>query len=318
MDRLRAMQIFARVVECGGFTKAADSLDVGNATVTDAVNNLEKHLGVTLIRRNTRILSLTDEGQQFFRQSVEILRQVDRAEYEVRKKLDDSSTTIRVESTIAIAHALICPLLPLFLSRHPSISIAITLINSPRKLIEFGTDVAIRVDHVDNAELLAQPICQSRQVVCISPELAIRKPLPPSPRDLDLRQCLGLLTEGQYVPRPWRFSRGEVQFTIDPRGPICCNSSDALIHAAMQGLGLIHLPDAFVRSHLHAGSLVTVYSDWDCDTRTFYAVTPNARYVSPKVHAFIDFLSETLRQGMIHEPMGIIPVRDSRRANRPS
>lgn len=241
---------------------------------------------------------------------------MDLAENEVHKKLDDVNATIRVESTMAIAHALICPLLPIFVSRHPSISIATTLINSPRNLIEFGTDVAIRVDHVDNAELLARPICQAKHVVCISPALVMRQPLPVSPRDLDPKQCLGLLTEGQYVPRPWNFSRGKERFAIFPRGPLCCNSSDALINAAIQGLGLIHLPDTFVKSHIVSGTLVTVYSDWDYDTRIFYAVTPKARYVSPRVRAFVDFLSETLREEKNSERLGIIPVREAQRAKR--
>jgi len=316
MDRLRAMQIFARVIECGGFSRAAESLGIGNATVTDSINSLEKHLGVTLIQRSTRQLRLTDEGNRFFQESSEILRHVDRAEDDVRNKLEGTEATVRVESTIAIAHALICPLLPEFVTQHPSIAVALTLINSPRKLIEFGTDVAIRVDHVDNAEMHARPVCRSKQVVCISPALAARNPLPASPRDLDPQKCLGLLTEGRYTPRPWRFSRGNTHFTLLPRGPICCNSSDALIEAAIKGVGLIHLPDAFIKSHIKSGALLAVYPQWDYDIRTFYAVTPRARYVSPKVEAFIEFLTKALRAAGDRELHGIIPVRANRRKSR--
>jgi LysR family transcriptional regulator for bpeEF and oprC len=312
MDRLWAMKVFSRVVECGSFSKAADSLDLANATVTGCVRNLEKHLGVTLIQRNTRFLNLTDEGTLYFQRCLEMLRGVEQAEAEVRSKLGEVAGTIRVEAPVAIALSLVCPMLPSFAKRHPSLSVAMSLINKPQNIIEHATDVALRMDQVDDADLVARPVYRAKYVVCASPGWLAQNRLPDSPRDLDPRACLGLLDEGRYVSRSWTFRRGDEHVELRPQGPLNFNSTQALILAAIQGTGLIQVLDVFVNPHVANGELQHVYAEWDSAGRTFYAVTPKARFVTPKVRAFIEFLSEVLDAQRGFQPTEQVAIRSAR------
>lgn len=294
MDLLWAMRVFVRVVECGSFTKAADSLDLANATVTSCVKRLEGHLKATLLQRNTRFVHLTDDGALFFRRAMGILHEVEATEAELRSNTGEVTGVIRVEAPLGIAATLICPRIPDLVRRYPGMSVAITLTNQPRSMIERGTDVAIRMDHVEDADLVAKPVYQSGYVVCGSPELLRRLKLPAAPRNLDPRQCLGLLNEGQYVARDWNFSDGEDKFSIRPQGSIAFNNSYALIGAALRGAGLVYILDVFVNEYIASGQLVDVYPGWITATRTFYAATPKTRFMPPKVRVFVDFLSEML------------------------
>ncbi|MGE0115282.1 MAG: LysR family transcriptional regulator [Steroidobacteraceae bacterium] len=293
MDRLWAMQVFVRVVECGSFTRAAESLDLANATVTASVHNLEKHLGVTLIQRNTRVLRLTDEGSSYYERCLDLLKQVEEAESDVRGKNDAMRGVLRVETPVAFGRAILCPLLPRFTARHPGLSVAVTLTNQPQSLIERGTDIALRIDQVDDAALVARPIYQSRYVTCASPIIA-KKHGGGSPQDIDPGKCLSILTETRYTVRPWKFARGDEQYQITPAGHLAFNTSDALIEAALANQGFIHVLDVFVNAHLTSGALVEMCADWTTTSRTFHVVTPKNRFVAPKVRAFTSFLVESL------------------------
>ena len=293
MDRLRAMEVFASVAECGSFSRAADALGVSNASITEWIKNLESHLGVVLIQRNSRRLRLTDEGSHFLRRSTEILTDIERAESEIRGDVESVGGTIRVEATVSIGEALIYPLIPEFLDRHPNLSISLSLINAPRNMIEHGTDVAIRVDQVDSAEFWARPIHDAMSIACGSPDFIATNDLPAMPSELDPSLCLGVLNRGQYAPRNWRFSRGKERVKLTPTGRISCSSTPVLVRAATEGAGLIHVLDVLVRDNLSSGSLVQLFPDWNGEERTIFAVTPRAKFATPKVRAFMQFFGKT-------------------------
>lgn len=290
MDRLWAMEVFVRVVECGSFSKAASSLDLANATVTACVRNLEKHLGVTLIQRNTRHLYLTDEGTLFFPRCQEVLNSVAHAESEIRAEDGKVRGALSLEMPISLGHALICPALSLFTQSHPLVSVSISLTNQPRDLIKHAIDIAIRMDHVEEADLVAKPIYETRYVICGAPDLA--RDLPASPAALEPALCLGLVSENPRGASDWIFHRGEDHVTVTPKGTQNFNTSDALVEAALRGAGLIYVLDIFVKQHIATGRLVQLYEDWTTSERIFYAVTAKTQYVSAKVRAFIDFLIE--------------------------
>lgn len=298
MDRLWAMTVFVRVAEAGSFSRAAESLDLANATVTACIRNLEQHLEVTLIHRDTRRLHLTEEGELYLQRAREILGRIEETETEVRSSLGELRGPLVIEAPISIGHALLCPALPSFAARHPAISTAVTLSNQPHNLIEKAIDVAIRMDRVEDAELVARPIYEARYVLCCAAALATN--LPEHPGALDPRLCLGLLPEERRTPAPWLLERategaGErEQLAIAPRGALMFNSSDALLHAARQGAGLIHVLDLFANRLLAAGELVQVYADWTTQAKTFYSVSTKARAGSAKVRAFNEFLGELI------------------------
>lgn len=318
MDRLWAIEVFIRVVECGSFNKAAESLNLANASVTGCIRNLEKYLDVTLIQRNTRFLHLTEEGKLFFERGVRLLKDADEAEAEVRSRVSEITGTVRVEVPVAIGHELLTSTLQEFCERYPRLEVAMILTNDPRSIIERGTDIAVRMDAVDDADLVARLLCQAKYVLCASPAYIRTHGVPGSPADLDPRRCLGVLIDGRYAPKRWRFSNSAAEIDLEPRGPVHFNSSHSLVSAALQGVGMICVLDVYVRHHLASGELVQLFSDWHTSSRTFYAVTPKSRFVPPKVRVFIDYLTEVFQreQGVVHAPGLAVQLRNGRHGSR--
>jgi LysR family transcriptional regulator, regulator for bpeEF and oprC len=290
MDRLWAMEVFVRVAECGSFSRAAESLDLANATVTTCVRNLERHLDVTLINRDTRRLRLTEEGQLYLARVREVLEAVSRTEEEIRSQVGELRGRLHIETPISLGHALLCPALPAFARRYPAISAAVTLSNQPHHIIERGIDIAIRMDHVEDADLVARPIYESRYVLCCAPELV--RTLPAHPGELDRRRCIGILPEERRFTNPWPLRKGDEELEIRPDGPLHFNSTDALLIAAEAGVGLTCVLDVFANARLAEGKLVQVYPEWQTTTKNFYVVMAKSRVGSAKVKAFTDFLFE--------------------------
>jgi len=291
MDRLRGMEIFVRIIECGSFSKAAESLDLANATVTSNLRNLEKHLGVTLIQRNTRHLNLTEEGRAFLPKCRAILNAVAEAEANVNVSAKGVAGPLRIEAPFALGHSLLCPAVVEFTRLYPEVSASVTLSNNPQRLIESGTDIAIRMDRVEDADLVGRPIYEAKYIVCAAPEVAENAGLE-EPSQLDPQRCLGLFPEGSYTPNAWHFSRNGTVFDLQPEGPVHFNNTQALLHAATVGAGFIYVLDIFTTDFIKQGKLVNVFPEWETSKRIFHAVTVKSRFVSPKVRAFIDFLLE--------------------------
>ena len=251
MDRLWAMEVFARVAESGSFSRAAISLNVSKATVTTCVRNLEQHLGAPLIHRHTRRVQLTEEGAVYLTRVRDVLQSVAHSEDEIRLHLGELTGSLHVECPISIGHALLCPALGRFAQRYPDISTSITLTNQRHNLIERAIDVAIRIDTVEDASLVARPVYEARYMVCCTPQLHAR--LPVSPADLDPRLCMGILPGERRYPVPWRLQRGEEQLIIQPAGALHFNSSDALLESALNDSGVVYVLDVFARRYLQSG-----------------------------------------------------------------
>jgi LysR family transcriptional regulator for bpeEF and oprC len=305
------MEIFVRVAECGSFSQAADMLDLANATVTTTVRNLERHLDVTLINRDTRRLKLTEEGEYYLPQAKQILLAASQADEEVRHRLGELRGALQVEVPISIGHALLCPALSQFALRYPEITLSVTLTNQPHHLIEHAIDVAIRMDHVEDADLVAKPVYEAQYVICCTPGLAAR--LPAHPRELDPRLCLGILPgEGRH-PSPWALRKEGELLQIAPAGPLHFNNSDAVLTAACAGVGVVRVLDIFAFRMIERGELVRVYASWSTSGKTFYALTARSRGNSAKVRAFIDFLSQVFDLQRRPDAARAVAVRALRR-----
>lgn len=289
MDRLWGMEVFVRVIECGSFSKAAESLNLANATVTSNVRNLENHLGVTLIHRNTRHLHLTEEGRAFLPKCREILKAVARAESDIKASANEISGPLRIEAPFAIGHSLLCPAVVDFAKRHPTIKASVTLTNKPQKLIESGTDIGIRMDRVEDADLVGRPIYEAKYIVCGAPSLAASV-AHNDPGELDPALCLGLFEEGSHWSNQWHFNKDGQSIVLRPEGPLAFNNTQALLHAAALESGFIYILDIFAADFIKRGQLVELFPDWETSMRTFHAVTIKSRFLSPKIRAFIEHL----------------------------
>jgi LysR family transcriptional regulator, regulator for bpeEF and oprC len=290
MDKLWAIEVFVRVAECGSFSRAADSLGLGNGSVTTAVRNLERHLGLVLINRDTRRLRLTEEGETYLEHAREVLTVVKRSEEETRLLGGRLRGRVNVEATFSVAHDLLCAALPDFARRYPDVTIALTLSNHTHNMIERAIDVAIRVGAVEDSDLVARPLFESNLVMCASPEVA--KALPVHPRDLDPRLCIGFLPEAKHAPERWLLRRGEEAVDVLPDGPLHFNTAVDAVEAAEAGVGVACVMDTHARSFLQQRRVVQCYKDWKAQAKTVYVVMPKSRVGSAKVRAFIDFVSE--------------------------
>jgi LysR family transcriptional regulator for bpeEF and oprC len=259
------------------------------------VSNLERHLNVFLISRNSRGLRLTDEGEMFLPRAREMLRALAQAEDAVRGQRISLSGSLHLEMPIQMGQAVISPLLPAFTRRHPDISLQLTISNRPHNLIEHAIDVAIRYGRVEEAELVARPLFEVRYVLCGLPGI-VRK-LPAHPSELDPRLCLGNRMEENSFSTPWEMLRGESRVVIEPDGPLHVNESGTAMIAARNGLGLAHVLDVFVQPHLASGELERAYADWSLPSKMVYMVTRKERATSAKVRAFTEFVFEQLAPG---------------------
>lgn len=315
INKLWAMEVFVRIVECGGFARAAESLDLANSTVSSNLGNLEKHLGVTLIHRNTRHLSLTEEGRDYLAKCREILKAVAEAEHEIASDIKDLSGSLRLEAPFAIGQSVLSSALVEFARIHPHIRASVTLTNEPKRLIAHGTDVAIRMSSVEDADLVARPIYKAHYIVCAAPDVVRRANLV-DPRDLNPEKCLGIFEDGNYYVNDWEFSKDDATASLTPAGPIHFNSTQAVINAALENAGFIYVLDIFVTDLIRQGRLVGLFQDWKTSSRSFYAVTAKTRFTSPVVRTFIEFLLETFNAAGTSVVRAPVPVRSGRRTRK--
>lgn len=306
MDRIRAMEVFVRVAECRSFSRAAESLDLANATVTACVHNLEQHLRVSLISRNSRGLRLSEEGEMYLPRAREILRELALTEDAVLTQRSALSGSLRVECTIQLGQAILSTLLSGFAQRYPEISTSVTLTNKPHNLIESAIDVAVRYGRVEEADLVARPLYETRSVICGIPDIV--RSLPEHPAEVDPKLCIGHMVGEDPFPTAWHLERGESKVVLEPQGRFHFNDSGMALAAAKGGVGLAYAPDIYAKPHLESGVLVRAYPDWLSPARTIYFVTTKDRASSGKVRAFMDYVFDSLdpkRERTLHAPVTV-------------
>jgi LysR family transcriptional regulator for bpeEF and oprC len=295
MDRLWAMEVFVKVVEAGSLSRAATHLDLANASVTTCIRNLETHLGVTLLRRSTRHVSLTEEGSQYYDRCRHILALVETAEVTASPSLSRLQGTLRVELPIAVGHLIIGPALVDFARVHPDLRVIVDLTNGIDNLIRRSVDVAIRMDEIDDGDLIARRIYEARHVLCAAPSFLNKTGLPNHPRDIDSGLCFGFAGMPAAKVRNWSFCKGGENHTIDPGGNLSFNSSDALLRSAARGADFVYVLDVLAREYIQRNEVVTVLQDWETSRQTFYAVYPPSRFISPRVKLFVAFIADLFK-----------------------
>ncbi len=294
MDYLAAMRLFVRTVELGSFSKAAQDRSVKISSVSRAVAAIEADLGVALLNRSTRRLHATEAGQEFFEHAQRILTQVEQARDHLASLNGRPQGLLRINIPGAFGRRHIMPLLPDFLARYPDIRIDATLTDRTVDLIEAGADLAIRIGALVNSTLVAKKLAPHRRILCASPGYLALHPAPTHPSDLAGQSCLrfSLL---QPADR-WQFRRNGVELGVTVDGPLSANDSEALLDAALAGLGIALLPTWLTASDMNAGRLATLLPDWQASLapgdRAIWGLYPPKKVVSPKVRAFLDFLDE--------------------------
>lgn len=295
IDIVASMRVFNAVVDAGSFTGAADKLDLSRGMATRYVAQLEEHLGVRLLNRTTRKLSLTEAGNDYHERAAQVLALVEEAESSLSRESSVPRGTLRVASSHAFGVRHLGWAITEYLQRYPGVQVDVTLNDRVVDLVEEGFDLAIRVAAKIDPGLVARKLTRARIVACASPGYLKKHGVPKSPEELAGHNCLSYA----YVnlPNEWHFRRKGVERKVLVSGDLRANSGDILRNAAVEGLGVILQPTFLIYEALREKKLVRILSDWEADELTVFAVYPNRRFLPPKVRSFIDFLAERFSPG---------------------
>lgn len=289
MDTLTGMRVFRRVVERGSFSAAAADLELSNGAVSKHIGQLEAHLGARLLNRTTRRLSLTEAGRAYYERCVRLLDDLDEAERAVRQMHAAPRGRLKISAPMSFGILHLAPALPEFGVRYPEVELDVVLNDRFVDLIEEGYDVALRIiTDLPDSTLVARRLASIRRVVCAAPVYLERHGVPMTPEDLKRHHCLIYSLTGD----DWWFDGPEGRQTVRVAGKYRINNSIALREALVAGMGIALIPTFLVGPLIATGVLVSLLDrHHTAESHTLYAVYPQNRYLSPKVQAFVGFLS---------------------------
>lgn len=296
MDSLAALQTFVKVVELGSFARAAERLERSTSVVSRQIADLEAHLGVRLLQRTTRRLSLTDAGQAFYERAVQLVADLHDAETSVRANATELRGRLRVTCGVTFGVRYLAPALAAFARRHPAIELDLDLSDRRVDLVEEGFDLGIRIGPVLHQGLIARRLGSSRMVCCAAPDYlaSAREPLE-HPADLARHRCLSYTQLA--VPNTWRF-RGPGEEPVEVRVPPGhrANNGRMLVALAVAGLGITCEPDFIVAPEIQSGRLNKVLSRYRPEEAAISAVYPSRKHLSAKVRQLVDDLAAQFAQ----------------------
>ena len=292
MDRLDAMQLFVRVTELGSFAGAAQQLGVARSVVTRQIAGLEAHLGVKLMARSTRRLTLTSAGTAYLEKCRVILNLVEAAEIGVAEERQTPRGNIRISLPLSFGLKRLAPLLLDFSQRYPEVALDMDYSDRRVNLIEEGIDLSIRVTRRLDAGDVARRIGTSRMLVLASPDYLSRHGQPAHPAELAHHVCLGYTNAGAATT--WQFVVDGQLENFPIRSRINANNGDVLTEAAAQGLGIACQPDFIAGSFIAAGRVVEILVDYPGPELGIYAMLPSNRHIPHRVRVLMDFLAARL------------------------
>ncbi|WP_263263444.1 LysR family transcriptional regulator [Pseudomonas sp. RIT-PI-S] len=293
MDRFQAMQVFSRIVELGGFGKAADDLGLPRASVTLAIQQLEAHLGVQLLQRTTRQVRATLDGEAYYQRCRQLLDDVDELEGSLSVQRGRPRGTLRVDMPATFGCTWLLPRLPEFYRRYPELQLDIAFNDRQVHLQREGADCAIRAGNLVDLALAARPIVRMRQVTCASPGYLAEAGLPRRLEDLASHRAVNFpSSSGRFFG--FEFEVGGQVRDLQLPGVLAVNSADAYVTACEAGFGLVQVPCYHVQRQLAAGTLVEVLPQHPVPAWPVFAVYPPHRQLSSRVRVFIDWVIEVL------------------------
>lgn len=290
MDTLDSMRTFVTVVNEGSFSGAAERLDRSPQLVSKYVAQLEARLGVRLLNRTTRRVSITEAGQSYFEQCEQILAEIDSLEAAVGEMTASVRGTLRINAPMTFGSHHLTPAIAEFQSSHPEVRVDLTLDDRLVDIVSEGYDLAIRIGALKESTLIARPLAPVRRVVCGAPEYLERHGIPETPADLANHDCLVytyLATRGR-----WLFESDSELMDIPVSGRFSANNGDAIRHLALAGHGLMLQPTFIIADDLRAGRLRTVLENYPIPAINAYAVYAHRKHLSAKVRSFVDFVGD--------------------------
>lgn len=290
MDELKRIGVFTRVVETKSFSEAARQLGVAKSAVSKQIAQLEKEVGVRLLNRTTRSLSLTEAGEIFYRHCAEIVNRTKIALSELREYQNQPTGTLRISSPINYGTQHLVPVIKELRTIYPLLKIDLLLEDRIINMVEEGVDLAIRIGWLQESNLVAKKICESPMVVFASPEYLAKKGQPKTPEDLQQHSWIGLSIFKASLK--WQFERNGQAHNVQLQSSLKTNSVEAVIALAKTGQGISAISQFAIQDYIQSGALQLILTDYHLKASGIYAVYPHREHVPPKVRIFIDFLSK--------------------------
>lgn len=303
MDRFDALQAFARVVEAGSFTKAAQTLHMSKTTVTQLVQQLEARLRVKLLNRTTRQVKITPDGAAYYERVVRLLADLEDADTCLSSASASPKGRLRVDVPSPLARLILMPALPAFHARYPEIQLDMGVSDRVVDLIGDNVDCVLRGGEVTDPSLVVRHVGDLRLGVYAAPSYLERAGTPLHPNELTdtHHRTVGYLRSRSGKVAPITMRRDDEQIEVQGRYVVAVDDGNAYLAAGVAGMGVLWLPHYMAEAHVAQGELVPLFEDgWQFDPMPMYIAFPPNRHVSAKLRAFIDWVVELMT---VHAPV---------------
>jgi len=291
MDRVSDLEFFTQLVKQGSLAALARELGVTPPAITARLAQLEKRLGVRLLNRTTRRLSVTHEGEIYLATGARLLEELQELEQTVSSSRGTPKGLLRINTTFGFGRRHVAPAIVEFARRYQDVEVQLELTDRSVNLTDKAFDIGIWFGTVPDSRMVARKIVSNKRVLCASPSYLERAGMPQVPRDLQSHQCI-VLRESDAAYGTWYLTRGSRQETIKVRGVLSTNDGETGVLWALAGYGILMRSEWDIHEHVRTGRLVPVLTDWTLPVADIFAVYPERANLSAKVSAFIDFLTE--------------------------
>jgi LysR family transcriptional regulator for bpeEF and oprC len=296
LDRWEALRLYIRVVEAGSFSKAAKAQGVAQSTASKQVMALEQRLGVQLLRRTSRGLSVTDAGRSYYEAAARVIDDLQTAEESLVGDQASPSGRVRVSAPAGFGRMHVMPMLHSFLMKYPDLQVDLEVTDRFLSLVEDGIDVAIRIGSLADSSLIARRIGSFDVPTVASAAFLERHGTPTHPSELNALPCVIFLANG--APCAWAYQGPRGAIELSPAGALRTNDAEIVRSAVLDGFGLARAPGWLFASEMASGKVVRVLAEFDSDPAPIYAVTPASRSMARRARLFIDHLAD----GFAREP----------------
>ncbi|BAZ11585.1 transcriptional regulator LysR family protein [Calothrix sp. NIES-4071] len=296
MDKFNDINIFVRSAQTRSFSVAAQQLGMSPSAVSKAVMRLEESLGIRLMNRTTRKITLTDDGAAFYERCRQILGELEEAELELKRAQSTPTGTLRIDLTTELGQLHIIPALPQFIKRYPDLKLNISLSNRMADVIEEGIDAVVRIGVGRDSSLIMYGLGTARLIVCAAPNYLKRHGIPQTLEELQHHNCISFVSPWTGRVFDWQFQDDGQQISIPVEGNLCLNNGKSLLDVALAGVGLVQVYNYIAGEAIATGKLKPVLENYAVPGSPISVIYPQKRYLSAKIRAFIDFMSELMKQ----------------------
>lgn len=285
------MAFFSLLARCGSFSRAAGELSLSTPAVSKRLAQLEARLGVQLLNRTTRRVSLTQEGEIYLQHARRILVDIEDMEHLVSNAVAAPQGLLRVNATQGFGRSHVAPLISRFVKAHPQVQVELQLTVNPPPLNEDAFDVCIRFGEPPDARVMARKLAPNRRLLCASPAYLARHGVPKTPHELMQHNCIGI-RQGSDGYGVWRLSAGKQTETLKVRGNLSTSDGEIAVNWALDGHGILMRAEWDIAKYLRSGRLRQVLENWQTPPADIHVVYPQRHQLSARVRAFVDFLAQ--------------------------